>query len=192
MRQRQRQHTFFSIKNGLHDILWKCSHGDLRQWQRQRCHHQMGLMPNCDANGNGKIPPFPSCNGYKVNFCYFLKCRLLVIFSYFVNKMNRRQYRILAERCKRRIFLLFMLWFTSMVNREIWVHPLNLDQEKKGEFYTLYPDLRNSQKEFFAMYCMNPAKFDELLRILEPRLRRSNTNMRKAISSEQKLVITLR
>ena len=150
----------------------------------------MGFMPNCD--GNGKIPPFPSCNGYKVNFCSFLKCHLLVIFCYFVNKMNRRQYRILAERCKRRIFLLFMLWCTSMVNREIWVHPLNLDREKKGEFYTLYPNLRNFQKEFFAMYRMNPAKFDELLRILELRLRRSNTNMRKAISPEQKLVITLR
>ena len=79
-----------------------------------------------------------------------------------------------------------------MVNREIWVHPLNLDREKKGEFYTLYPDLYNFQKEFFTMYRMNPAKFDELLRILEPRLWRSNTNMRKAISSEQKLVITLR
>ena len=85
-----------------------------------------------------------------------------------------------------------MLWHTSMVNREIWVHPLNLDQEKKDEFYTLYPDSHNFQKEFFAMYRMNPAKFDELLRILEPRLRRSNTNMRKAISSEQNLVITLR
>ena len=79
-----------------------------------------------------------------------------------------------------------------MVNREIWVHPLNLDREEKGEFYTLYPDLRNFQKEFFAMYRMNPAKFDELLKILEPRLRRTNTNMRKAISPEQKLVITLR
>ena len=79
-----------------------------------------------------------------------------------------------------------------MVNREIWVHPLNLDREKKGEFYTLYPDLHNFQKEFFTMYCMNPAKFDGLLRILEPRLQRSNTNMGKAISSEQKLVITLR
>ena len=42
-----------------------------------------------------------------------------------------------------------MLWRASMVNREIWVHPLNLDCEKKGEFYTLYPDLRNFKKEFF-------------------------------------------
>ena len=79
-----------------------------------------------------------------------------------------------------------------MVNREIWVHPMNLDREKKGEFYTLYPDLRSFQKEFFAMYRMNPAKFDELLRILEPRLWRSYTNMWKVISPEQKLVITLR
>ena len=85
-----------------------------------------------------------------------------------------------------------MLWRAGMVNREIWVHPLNFDREEKGEFYTLYPDLHNFQKEFFAMYHMNPAKFDELLKILKPRLRRTNTNMRKAISPEQKLVITLR
>ena len=106
--------------------------------------------------------------------------------------MNHRQYRRLADRRKWHIFILFMLWRASMVNREIWVHPLNLDCEKKGKFYTLYPDLRNFNKEFFAMYRMNPAKFDELLKLLEPRLRRTNTNMRKAISPEQKLVITLR
>ena len=106
--------------------------------------------------------------------------------------MNCRQYRRLTDWCKWHIFILFMLRRASMVNREIWVHPLNLDHEKKGEFYTLYPDLHNFNKEFFAMYRMNPAKFDELLKLLEPRLRRTNTNMHKAISPEQKLVITLR
>ena len=101
LRQRQRQHKYFSVKNGLHDILWKCSHGDLWQRQWQRCRHQMGLMPNCDGNGNGKILPFPSCNGYRVNFCSFLKNHLLVIFRYFLNKMNHKQYRILAKRHRK-------------------------------------------------------------------------------------------
>ena len=79
-----------------------------------------------------------------------------------------------------------------MVNREIWVHPLNLQREDKGEFYSLYPDLHNFHKEFFSMYLMTPAKFDALLRLLEPRLKRTCTNMRKPNSAEQKLVITMR
>ena len=85
-----------------------------------------------------------------------------------------------------------MLWHVSMVNREIWVHPLNLQRENKGEFYSLYPDLRNFCKEFFSMYQMTPAKFDALLKLLEPRLKGTHTNMRKPISAEQKLVITMR
>ena len=106
--------------------------------------------------------------------------------------MDVHQYRRLAERRQRRILLVFMLWCVSMVNREIWVHPLNLQRENKGEFYSLYPDLRNFHKEFFSMYRMTPAKFDALLKLLEPRLKGTRTNMRKPISAEQKLVITMR
>ena len=32
-----------------------CSHRDLQQRQQQRCHHQLGSMPNCDDNGNDKV-----------------------------------------------------------------------------------------------------------------------------------------
>ena len=106
--------------------------------------------------------------------------------------MDVHQYRRLAERQQRCILLVFMLWHVSMVNREIWVHPLNLQHENKGEFYSLYPDLHNFCKEFFSMYRMTPAKFDALLKLLEPRLKGTNTNMRKPISAEQKLVITMR
>ena len=106
--------------------------------------------------------------------------------------MDVHQYRGLAERWQRRILLVFMLWHVSMVNREIWVHPLNLQRENKGEFYSFYPDLCNFRKEFFSMYQMTPAKFDSLLKLLEPRLKGTLTNMRKPISAEQKLVITMR
>ena len=106
--------------------------------------------------------------------------------------MDVHQYRRLAERQRRHILVLFMLWRVSMVNREIWVHPLNLQCENKGEFYSLYPDLCNFHKEFFSMYQMTPAKFDALLKLLEPRLKGTRTNTRKPISADQKLVITMR
>ena len=106
--------------------------------------------------------------------------------------MDLHQYRRLAERQRRHILLVFMLWRVSMVNREIWVHPLNLQRENKGEFYSLYPDLHNFREEFFSMYRMTPAKFDALLKLLKPRLKGTRTNMRKPISAEKKLVITMR
>ena len=106
--------------------------------------------------------------------------------------MDVRQYRRLVEQRRRRVFIVLMFWHTLMVNRDIWVHPLNLKRQEKGEFYTLYPDLHNFWKEFFSMYRMYPAKFDSLLRLLEPTLKGTLTNMRKLISAEQKLVLTLR
>ena len=106
--------------------------------------------------------------------------------------MDVHQYRRLAERRQRHILPVFMLWHVYMVKREIWVHPLNLQHENKGEFYSLYPDLRNFCKEFFSMYPMTPTKFDALLKLLKPRLKGTHMNMRKPISTEQKLVITMR
>ena len=47
--------NYFCFKNGQHWFLWKCSHGDLQQRQRQRCHHQLGSMPNCGGNGNDTV-----------------------------------------------------------------------------------------------------------------------------------------
>ena len=85
--------------------------------------------------------------------------------------------------------LLYIFLQMNLITRTMWVHPL---KKYKGEFYTLYPDLRNYQPEFFTMYRMSVAKFDELLEILSPRLIQKNTNYQAAISPEQRLVLTLR
>ena len=45
-----------------------------------------------------------------------------------------------------------------MSSRSVWVHPTNSLRMQKGEFYTLYPDLRHFQPKFFSMYRMNPRK----------------------------------
>ena len=66
-----------------------------------------------------------------------------------------------------------MLIEINMMVREIWVHPLNDLWPEKGEFYTLYPDLRHFPRRFFHMYQMSVHKIDELLEILEPYLRKS-------------------
>ena len=85
-----------------------------------------------------------------------------------------------------------MFLMTQEVNRDFWVHPINLLREKKGEFYTLYQDLRHFRARFIGMYRMNVEKFKDLLQKVSPHITKSWTYMRTPISAEQKLVITLR
>ena len=93
---------------------------------------------------------------------------------------------------RRRLLLLFYFLQLQWVTREFWVHPLNDCQVTKGEFYVLYPDLRHFPPSFFRIYRMGVQKFDELLDLLTPRLRKKVVNFRGIISPEQKLVLTLR
>ena len=78
------------------------------------------------------------------------------------------------------------------IYRDLWVHPLNDLRNEKGEFYTLYPDLRHFNPRFFRMYRMSVRKFDMLLAMLTPRLRKKSVNTRLTISPEHQLVLTLR
>ena len=98
----------------------------------------------------------------------------------------------MQERRCRQFILLFMMWKMQHVPREYWVHPINELRYEKGEFYTLYPDLRHFPAKFFNMYRMSVAKFDALLERIEPIIRKKSTPMREPVSAKQKLVITLR
>ena len=80
----------------------------------------------------------------------------------------------------------------QLMPRELWVHPLNDLHEEKGEFYTLYPDLRHFNTRFFHMYRMSVRKFDKLLETLSDELKKKDVNFRNSISPEQQLVLTLR
>ena len=107
-----------------------------------------------------------------------------------LSRLWRRQIR---QKMHRRLFLIFMMWkiYCSSV-RSVWVHPINTLRMEKGEFYTLYPDLRHFNPKFFAMYRMNPGKFDRLLALVGPKIQKKWTKFRNPLSPEQKLVITLR
>ena len=97
------------------------------------------------------------------------------------------------EKMRRRVFLIFMMWRIYIVSsRSVWVHPTNTLCMQKGEFYSLYPDLRHFQPKFFSMYRMNPQKFDRLLALLASKIQKKWTKFRSPLSPEQKLVITLR
>ena len=89
------------------------------------------------------------------------------------------------------LMLLYLFMQTNLIMMTIWVHPLNEDRYYKGEFYVLYPDLRNYPTKFFTMYRMSISKFDELLEMLMPALLKQNTNYQTSTSPEQRLILTL-
>ena len=96
-----------------------------------------------------------------------------------------------AEIRKRKVLCLLIMLELLEVRRQWWVHPLWAQRKDKGEFYVLYPDLRHFHRSFFGAYRMSVAKFDALLKLLEPDLRGKWTNMREPLSAEFKLVLTL-
>ena len=107
--------------------------------------------------------------------------------------LSRVRHRQICEKMRRRVFLIFMMWRIYIASsRSVWVHPINSLHMQKGEFYTLYPDLRHFQPKFFSMYRMNPRKFDRLLTLVGPKIQKKWTKFRSPLSPEQKLVITLR
>ena len=109
------------------------------------------------------------------------RCRIL-------SKKGQKQ-QIRRRMC---FFVLFTLWQMYQVDREIWVHPMNVERSRKGEYFTLYKDQRNFEDRFFENYRMTVQQFDYLLRLVSPLIRRQDTNYRVSISPEQKLVLTLR
>ena len=58
------------------------------------------------------------------------RCRIL-------SKKGRKQQ---IRRRRMRFFVLFTLWQMDQVDREIWVHPMNVERSRKGEYFTLYKD----------------------------------------------------
>jgi hypothetical protein len=60
--------------------------------------------------------------------------------------------------------------FLGIVGRRWWIHPINQGRPNKGEFHTLYPQLREHPDRFKEYLRMTPDQFDELCLRLQKRL----------------------
>ena len=98
---------------------------------------------------------------------------------------------LMIQRRRRRIAVALLLLQLNFNVRRMWVHPINNLRFEKGEYFVLYPDLRKYEDKFFNWYRMSTKKFDYLLKLIQRRIFRRNTNYREAISTEEQLIITL-
>ena len=107
-------------------------------------------------------------------------------------RLLTRRARLRNERNKRRIIAVYFLLTLQYLERDFWVHPINENRYIKGEFYTLYQELRQYPEKFFRWYRMSMEQFDFLLGKLKPGLQKQNNNYRDSICAEERLVVTLR
>lgn len=72
--------------------------------------------------------------------------------------------------------------------RRFWVHPLCTKRNLKS----FIKELRSDPAKFFNFCRMTPKTFDMLLELTRERISKKNTNFRKCIPPEERLIITLR
>lgn len=93
---------------------------------------------------------------------------------------------MLIERRRRKIFKRKQM-------KRFWTRGIFRDRKLHSEYYNLYLDLRENDREFHYRYLrMSKERFDHLLSLVRDKITKKDTRLRKAITAEERLVITLR
>ena len=94
--------------------------------------------------------------------------------------LRRRRIRRLRERERKK-------------KKRFWVREIYKRRDQVGEYATLLPELKSGDREFFYRYLrMSPDRFRHLLSTVEGLISKNDTNFRKSVSAEERLVVTLR
>ncbi|CAH2088803.1 unnamed protein product [Euphydryas editha] len=74
----------------------------------------------------------------------------------------------------------------------LWIHDIPKSRYEEGEYHVLLPRLKRDSKRFHTYFRMSLHKFNELVQIMQPYIKREDTLFRKAIGVEEKLMVTMR
>jgi hypothetical protein len=77
-------------------------------------------------------------------------------------------------------------------NRKLWVHPINQGCGEKDAYTLLYKELMDDSTKFFNYFRMTPSSFEELLEKVQSPIQMQDTPLRKIISPQERLCLTLR
>jgi len=72
------------------------------------------------------------------------------------------------------------------------VHPTVGPRLEKGNFHTLFPDLLEYESTFSNYSRTSSKSFFELHNLIKNDTKKEDTNMRRSISTEKRLAVTLR
>lgn len=76
--------------------------------------------------------------------------------------------------------------------RKYWVHPILKTRLSSSYYITLYPKLRDHDKQFFNYFRMSIKSFDDLLDLIKNELEANEQAVRYRILPQEKLIVTLR
>lgn len=82
--------------------------------------------------------------------------------------------------------------FNVREKRRWGTHPVLANRMSTGQFHIMFCEHRSYQDKFFQYYRMSVRTFDHLLSLVEDKIAKRDTNMKKSISPTERLVITLR
>ena len=81
---------------------------------------------------------------------------------------------------------------TMTVRRKVWVHAINVQRKKKGEFRHLVKELEEHPNRYEMYFRMTKEEFYFLHDLIKGDIKTRNTQFREAISTEEKLAVCLR
>ena len=110
-------------------------------------------------------------------------CYLIADMDGVANSLQRiRILRLLQHRRRER----------ERNSRRVWVRPVLACREQEGEFQSLIPDLRRDPEGHLRYFRMSSDCFDHILDLIKQDIQKQDTNMRRPISPEERLAVTLR
>lgn len=80
----------------------------------------------------------------------------------------------------------------NKMSTRTWVHDINTKREELGEFRRLVQELRNDSKRFHMYFRMTIEQFDYIHELIKSDIYKRNTQLRKAITTEERLAVCLR
>lgn len=80
----------------------------------------------------------------------------------------------------------------SIKKKRYWVHPYWRKNVCDHGAYVVFKELSQDPEKFQSYYRMSKTSFDLLVSMIKPEVEKKDTNFRRAICPEERLLITLR
>lgn len=103
---------------------------------------------------------------------------------------------VIARLSRRTLYLLLLQHLneknSNKYKKRFWVRQIFLDREKKGAFNMLVKDMALFDHEyFFKFFQMTPTKYEDLLKLVAPKLTKDSLR-RQVIGPSERLTVTLK
>ena len=77
-------------------------------------------------------------------------------------------------------------------DKRMWVHPINRKRDEQNSLKKFVAELKEDETKFRNFTRLSLGTFNHILSMIEHEIRKCDTNLRKSITPEERLLVTLR